>query len=136
MTEAVTFEQAKAFLEDATRNWSGLLKLNRGDISDTAQALARFTAEALRARDEKIAELENLAKANNDLARIEVAYRKQLAFQRAEMANALEAALGELYAPEASCSCHISPPCSDCVEYSSIRSTQDLIRAALEARND
>jgi hypothetical protein len=58
MTEAVTFEQAKAFLEDATRNWSGLLKLNRGDISDTAQALARFTAEALRARDEKIAELE------------------------------------------------------------------------------
>ena len=47
MTEAVTFEQAKAFLEDATRNWSGLLKLNRGDISDTAQALAREARKAL-----------------------------------------------------------------------------------------
>jgi hypothetical protein len=50
-----------------------------------------YPAEALRARDERIAELENLAKANNDLARIEAAYRKQLAFQRAEMATALEA---------------------------------------------
>ena len=64
--------------------------------------------------------------------------RARIADLTAEVARkdeALWAALGELYAPEANCSCHISPPCSDCVEYSSIRSTQDLIRAALEARN-
>lgn len=57
-----------------------------------------YGPEALAARDARIAEqakeierLGSLAKANNDLARMEVAYRKQLAFERAEMANALEA---------------------------------------------
>ena len=65
--------------------------------------------------------------------------RARIADLTAEVARkdeALRAALGELYAPEASCSCHISPPCGDCVEYSSIRSTQDLIRAALETKHD
>ena len=65
--------------------------------------------------------------------------RARIADLTAEVARkdeALWAALGELYAPEASCSCHISPPCGDCVEYSSIRSTQDLIRAALETKHD
>lgn len=58
----------------------------------------RVADKALAARDARIAEqakeierLGSLAKANNDLARMEVAYRKQLAFERAEMANALEA---------------------------------------------
>jgi len=63
--------------------------------------------------------------------------KDRIAALEAEVARkdeALRAALEELYAPEAGCSCHISPPCFDCVEYSSIRSTQDLIRAALEAR--
>lgn len=40
---------------------------------------------------DRIDALEALAKANNDLARMEVAHRKKLAFQRAELANAMEA---------------------------------------------
>lgn len=48
-----------------------------------------------------------------------------------ELAEALEACLGELYAPEAGCSCHISPPCNDCVDYASIRDAIDLALAAL-----
>ena len=48
--------------------------------------------------------------------------------------EALELCLNELFAPEGSCSCHISPPCNDCVEYSSIREAIAAGRAALEAR--
>ena len=61
----------------------------RSPIADAATIAALVArVEALEAEN---ARLSSLAKANNDLARIEVAYRKQLAFQRAEMANALEA---------------------------------------------
>ena len=45
--------------------------------------------------------------------------------------EALEMALVELYAPEPNCSCHISPPCGDCVDYSSIREAADKARTAL-----
>ena len=34
-------------------------------------------------------------------------------------------------APEANCSCHVAPPCSDCVENSSLREAKALVRAVL-----
>jgi hypothetical protein len=34
--------------------------------------------------------------------------------------------------PEANCSCHISPPCNDCVDYSGEREAFDFARRALE----
>jgi hypothetical protein len=37
------------------------------------------------------------------------------------MEAALEQCLEHLYAPSANCSCHISPPCTDCVDYAGIR---------------
>jgi len=61
---------------------------------------------------------------------------KRQAAEIARKDEALRAALEELWAPEAGCSCHVIPPCRDCVEYGSIRETQSVIRAALEARND
>ena len=33
--------------------------------------------------------------------------------------------------PDANCSCHISPPCSDCVEYAGLRAALDLARTAM-----
>jgi hypothetical protein len=35
--------------------------------------------------------------------------------------DTLEMSLGELYAPEPVCTCHINPPCRDCVDYGSTR---------------
>ncbi len=51
----------------------------------------------------------------------------------------LLAALSELIEvtdepPESNCSCHISPPCNDCVEYSGIR--RALVECARAAIND
>jgi hypothetical protein len=46
------------------------------------------------------------------------------------MEAALEQCLEHLYAPSANCSCHISPPCNDCVDYAGIR---DAIRDAKAA---
>ncbi|MBP6421584.1 MAG: hypothetical protein KA271_01695 [Propionivibrio sp.] len=48
----------------------------------------------------------------------------------------LLAALSELIEvtdepPESNCSCHISPPCNDCVEYSGIRRALECARAAI-----
>ena len=34
---------------------------------------------------------------------------------------ALEAFVDNSYAPESNCSCHLSPPCRDCVEFGGIR---------------
>jgi hypothetical protein len=35
--------------------------------------------------------------------------------------DALEMRLGELYTPKPVCTCHIDPPCRDCVDYGSTR---------------
>jgi hypothetical protein len=47
-----------------------------------------------------------------------------------KMKAALEQCLEQLYAPNANCSCHISPPCKDCVDYAGIR---DAIRDAKDS---
>ncbi len=54
----------------------------------------------------------------------------ELRKQADALAEALERAVGELYAPEPGCSCHISPPCSDCVDYAGIREVNALGHAA------
>lgn len=47
------------------------------------------------------------------------------------MRAALEALLEVSYAPEARCSCHLSPPCGDCVEFGATREAMDDARVAL-----
>lgn len=51
-------------------------------------------------------------------------------------ADALETALRALLdctepPPDANCSCHIRPPCSDCVNYAALREALDLARTAM-----
>jgi predicted nucleic acid-binding Zn-ribbon protein len=49
----------------------------------------------------------------------------------AELVGALQDVVDELYTPEQNCSCHISPPCSDCLEYDGLRRIISNSRAAL-----
>lgn len=37
--------------------------------------------------------------------------------------------------PEANCSCHIAPPCSDCVDYAAVREAHEVARAAIAAHD-
>lgn len=80
---------------EALRIWklaySAFMEAPLATRAEARAAAARIITDALAEKDAEIARLTTLAKANNDLARVEIAYRKQLAFQRAEMANALEA---------------------------------------------
>lgn len=38
--------------------------------------------------------------------------------------------------PERNCSCHLSPPCNDCVDYSGLREAFEAPREAMEAPED
>ncbi len=56
----------------------------------------------------------------------------RLAKQRDELANALELLVENTEEPpDRNCSCHISPPCSDCVDFSCLREALAESRAAL-----
>lgn len=48
-----------------------------------------------------------------------------------DLLAACEAALEELYAPDVNCSCHVCPPCSDCVDYASTREAIETLKAAI-----
>lgn len=37
--------------------------------------------------------------------------------------------------PEANCSCHIAPPCGDCVDYAAVREAHEVAHAALAAHD-
>lgn len=54
-----------------------------------------------------------------------------------ETAHKAWAALSEcvdlLYAPDANCSCHISPPCRDCVDHAGTRSVLEAAHEAIAA---
>ena len=47
---------------------------------------------------------------------------------------ALELVLDTVEYPQASCSCHINPPCADCVDNSGTREMLDAVRSALESK--
>ena len=72
-------------------------------------------------------------------AAIAAVYAPRIAELEAEvkrLRDALEVCVAELYAPVPGCSCHISPPCADCVDYGSIREAIDIARTALGASHD
>jgi len=48
----------------------------------------------------------------------------------------LEFVRESLYAPEPNCSCHISPPCQDCIDHSLTREILETARAALGEKKD
>lgn len=56
----------------------------------------------------------------------------ELLAENGRLRETLEMCLGELYAPDQNCSCHISAPCNDCADYGFIREAMDAARAALK----
>lgn len=48
----------------------------------------------------------------------------------------LEEMILNFYIPEANCSCHKSPPCNDCVEYSYVREIKEQVKAALQNKGE
>jgi len=62
---------------------------------------------------------------------------RELAALRAEhhsLRGALERFIELSDTPERNCSCHVSPPCSDCIEYGAIREAVADAHAALGAK--
>lgn len=47
--------------------------------------------------------------------------------------GALSECVDNMYAPDRNCSCHISPPCSDCVDHSGTREALEDAHAAIAA---
>ena len=45
--------------------------------------------------------------------------------------EALQGLVEEVYVPDGNCSCHISPPCSDCVENSCLRERLENAKDAI-----
>lgn len=64
------------------------------------------------------------------LPTLETAYLAQ-AEEIARLREALKLLMDETYVPEPNCSCHISPPCSDCVNNGAVRDAMHYARAAL-----
>jgi hypothetical protein len=68
------------------------------------------------------------------------AHPEGLLAEAADRIEQLEAALKfvreNLYAPEPNCSCHISPPCQDCIDHSLTREILETARAALGEKKD
>ena len=60
----------------------------------------------------------------------------KLAEEVPRLREALEVMLDATIAPDANCSCHIAPPCSDCVEFSMIREAREQAKAALAGGSD
>lgn len=58
--------------------------------------------------------------------------RDLLLEQNKELSNALADLLSAQDVPEPNCSCHISPPCNDCVNYSGIREYIDYAEKVLK----
>lgn len=48
-----------------------------------------------------------------------------------DLLQSLKELIANTYCPETNCSCHISPPCSDCVEWAGIREILANARAAV-----
>lgn len=49
------------------------------------------------------------------------------------LVTATEALLELIYVPPSNCSCHVNPPCDDCVENGAIREAVESARTAIVA---
>ncbi len=73
---------------------------------------------------------EELQHENRYLIRQMVALKARVA----ELVSMLTDLLEVTEPPEPNCSCHVRPPCSDCVEYSAIRESHAEARKLLEPK--
>lgn len=74
--------------------------------------------ELIRQRDAYLSELEATRDDNHSMM-LEI---HNLRIERDKLLAALELFMGRVdEPPKSNCSCHLSPPCNDCVEYSGLR---------------
>ena len=88
--------------------------------------------EAFAAWDDTPADPNAMHSGDQAAAAVIAADRAGLVAEVERLRYALEVCAAELYAPYPECSCHICPPCKDCVDYGSIREAIDIARAALK----
>jgi hypothetical protein len=63
--------------------------------------------------------------------------RRALSFEPELVLELLEDLLERMIRPpDASCSCHLSPPCCDCVEYAGLRETIELAEEVLTSTKE
>ena len=86
-------------------------------LTATLASYARDVATLERERDEARAEAERLRKYAQSLAAAVEGFIENVARP-----------------PEQNCSCHLSPPCDDCVDYASLREAFEFADAALAAK--
>lgn len=82
---------------------------------------------AMRRRDKT---LPTIAEISDRISRL---YAENEALRDAikEASIALDLADDEIDPPDTNCSCHINPPCNDCVDHSQARETKEFIKSAL-----
>ena len=75
---------------------------------------------------------ENIAYIRTDIHKEDKAAIDALEAENIKLRGLLQDWLDNIDIPEANCSCHLSPPCGDCVEYGYIRDIAMATRKALE----
>lgn len=107
--------------EEAEKKWAAALR----ELAASEKALGELNQRLIdrtKAYEEK------------DVRRVRDAHALMARIKSLEVL--LDCADDELYAPERNCSCHISPPCNDCVNHGGVRGLKENIKAALAGGKD
>ena len=96
----------------------GAIELLKGDVEELNARLIERTNESLRKLEEKTKRERYVPiEEHEEMKRVAV--------------EALEEVDANIYAPDTNCSCHISPPCNDCVENGATREVLTVVKSAL-----
>jgi len=112
-----------ALLFRAANNYHGNLDIDKACQAENA-IIASWAEDALREVSPEIcAEWHGV----NDL----IATNAELRAENALLRELLGAWYGDVSIPHPNCSCHISPPCNDCIEWGGLRETADQTKRIL-----
>jgi len=110
--------------------------------SDNIEAML-LAANAIESLERQLAESQDdntkLRSAVSRMADENIEFKEQLATvtaQRNSLEGALELMLERIQEPpDSNCSCHISPPCNDCVDFGGEREAFEVAKEALASLN-